>query len=111
MNSRPPSRIRTDDRSITVIKPTGQVCCSAAIDDVQRIVAYKDDVFAYDVVCLAFVHASGVCAVQADEEMHGWEEMICSWMPATFPGIAADWFQKTMLPPFERCETLVWRRA
>ncbi len=76
--------------------------------DVKEIVAFKEDIFAYDLICLAFrVSDEGEC-FEIDEEMPGYKSVLMA-LPAAFEGIRTDWFQEVAVPAFERNPTTLWR--
>jgi hypothetical protein len=78
--------------------------------EVARIVAFKRDVFAYDMICFGFETAEG--CVEVDEEMEGWEEMIDA-LSSYLPGILgeADWWGKVVQPPFATNPTTLFTRS
>lgn len=79
-------------------------------DQIDRIIAYKDDVFAFDQICLGFFtqpDANGYRFVH--EHMEGWNELTnrlderCQ--------IGHQWYFEVMFPAFERCEKTLWTRS
>ena len=78
--------------------------------DVQRIVVYKEDIFAYDLICMQFDLADGEF-LRVHEHMNHWEE-IATVVSERFPEAVAPevWFDQVMLPPFAPCLTEVWSR-
>jgi hypothetical protein len=67
--------------------------------EVERVLVYKRDLFAYDVVCLTFGTAEG--AIETDEEMEGWKVMIAA-LQKYLPGIRSEeeWWEKVAQPAF-----------
>lgn len=67
--------------------------------EVNGVVAYKRDCFAVDLMCVGFTTADG--AVEANEQMDGWEALI-GQLPSLLPGVTAqnEWWDKVAQPPF-----------
>ena len=67
--------------------------------DVRRIQTYKRDLFAYDMICLAF-------EIGDDKWVEIWERDdgfvgVAEAMRTRFPTIPEDWYNKVMVPAFE----------
>ena len=77
--------------------------------DVVSVLAYKRDVFAYDLICLAF--SSGEIQVEVHEQMDGWSDLI-ERLPVVLPGTlaVADWWKRVALPPFATSITTLFKR-
>lgn len=75
--------------------------------DVKEVFAHKDDVFAYDIICIGFRIDEKGNFYDVDEEMWGYEELR-EFLPKQFPGIREDWFRDVAFPPFEPCVTHLW---
>ena len=69
--------------------------------DVIRVEAFKRDLFAVDLICLAFIE-NGNLEVEVNEEMDGWNSLV-ERLPEYLPGCQkfAEWFQPVAVPPFE----------
>jgi len=67
--------------------------------EVVRLVAYKRDCFAIDLICLGLVTDKRF--VEVNEEMEGWEGLIDA-LPTYLPGTLekADWWEKVAFPAF-----------
>lgn len=79
--------------------------------DTISIHAYKRDVFAVDLICLCIV-SSGEDAVEIDEEMQGWDELIKK-LPDYLTGCKKfeEWFETVAFPAFELNLTEIYKRA
>lgn len=76
--------------------------------DIRTIRTFKRDMFAYDMICLAF-------EIGEDEWVEIWESMvdftrITEKMHAEFPTIPEDWHSVVMLPAFETNDRILWNR-
>jgi len=75
--------------------------------DVEEISVYKRDLFAIDLVCVAFRIADKTFEI--DEHMIGFcsvRENLSSW----FAGIDDDWFYNVTFPPFETNQKIIWKK-
>jgi hypothetical protein len=79
-------------------------------DQIDRIIAYKQDMYIYDLVCLGFfIAGDSKRHLLVDEEMVGWHELTCK-MDEVFD-TGHEWYiRKTQEPAFERCEVTLWDR-
>lgn len=79
-------------------------------DEVDGAVAFKRDLVATDLVCVAF--EAGGRVLEVDEEMEGWPEVLAR-AAERLPGFPprADLEGAVRLPPFEECRTVLFRRA
>jgi len=75
--------------------------------DIEKIVVYKRDVFAYDLICL-FVDFKGN-EIELNEEMDGWDSLL-ETLPLKLPGalVREDWWEKVAFPPFATNPTLIF---
>lgn len=79
--------------------------------DVKKIVAYKNDLWTFDEICVGFVTEPNadewweIC-----EDWPGFNE-VCGRMRSYFPSIPEDWYQKVMHPAFARNETVLWEEG
>ncbi|MGV8040133.1 MAG: hypothetical protein AB2L07_08660 [Thermoanaerobaculaceae bacterium] len=82
-----------------------ELCWSVRWTDIHRIVAYKVDCLAFDCICLQIdlPHTS----YRLPEDMEGFDALRES-LPQHFDGLATDWWERVVLPPFETCLTTVW---
>jgi hypothetical protein len=77
--------------------------------EISRIVAFKEDLFAYDLLCIALTDPNGTIIV--DEEMEGFDEMIRA-LPLRVPGVPAveDWWLGVIQPAFATNFTVIFHR-
>ena len=76
---------------------------------IDRIIAYKDDVWAYDIICLGFyIDGNTDQYVFVDEEMEGWNDLT-KRLNEVFR-ISNQWYFDVTFPAFERCERTIWQR-
>ncbi|MDA0834095.1 MAG: hypothetical protein O3A29_12500 [Planctomycetota bacterium] len=73
---------------------------------VKEIVAFKDDAFVYDIICIEF-QSSDKSVLKIDEEYEGYRELL-EYLPQVFAGIRTDWFSDVAFPAFEHCLTKLW---
>ena len=83
-----------------------------AWDDIKRIVAYKRDIFAYDLICLAVDFGGN--NIELNEEMEGWDALL-ELLPGRLPGVlpSAEWWKIVALPPLATNLTtlFLWRAS
>ena len=72
---------------------------------------YKRDLITIDQICLEVEFEDGA-RVGYHEDMPEWEELL-ERLPGLLPDFPAreEWYRDVVLPPFETCETLLWRRS
>lgn len=89
------------DKSVSTI--------SSKWSEVTAIHAFKRDVFAYDLLCVAITDPEGV--IELDEEMEGWENLIEA-LPSYLPGTLsrADWWEKVAFPTFATNMTTLYSK-
>lgn len=75
-------------------------------DDVQKITAYKCDLFAYDEIHIAFSLASSE-SVDICEEWLGFRAVVKK-MKKQFPSIPDDWLTHIVHPAFASNETVLY---
>jgi hypothetical protein len=78
-------------------------------DGIDKIVAYKRDIFAFDLICLAIVDKDR--SFEVSEDMEGWGELI-ETLSARLPGMPASsaWWDKVAQPPFATNQTILFSR-
>ncbi|MEX2558701.1 MAG: hypothetical protein WD403_02250 [Pirellulales bacterium] len=76
--------------------------------EVDEIVAWKDDVWAYDIICIGL--RSGQKQYRCDEEQHGWHDLLRT-IERLFAIRRDDWWRRVALPAFETSLTVIWRRG
>ena len=77
---------------------------------VLEVFAFKEDVFAYDIICIGFRTDNIGTHWKVDEECEGYKELL-SFLPRIFPGIRTDWFTNVAFPAFKPCVTFLWGEA
>ena len=75
--------------------------------DVREVVAYKEDLFAYDVICVGFRLDDTDSYPRVTEEFIHYKELLQE-LPSEFPGIRTDWFTDVALPAFVPNWTTLW---
>ena len=77
--------------------------------DVNGVVAYKRDLFAYDEICLGFSSPDG--GVEVNEQMQGWNTLIEA-LPAYLAGVPSpdQWWEKVAQPTFATNFTTLFPR-
>lgn len=75
--------------------------------EVRQIFAFKEDVFAYDIICLGFRITDDGEWVMVHEEMKGYKDLV-SEIERRFSDYERDWWEKVAYPAFERCFTPIW---
>jgi hypothetical protein len=93
--------LREDDRLIY----------SVAWSDVMGIIAFKQDLFSVDRICLTIVHRDGKDSV-LHEEMQGWQAFVDA-LPDRLPDCMpfASWFDTVAFPAFKLNPTRIFERS
>jgi len=116
------SRIIIDDEGVRLIDHAGAERWRFPWAQVKEIVAWKDDVFAYDILCLGFRVGNLPEYFACDEEQHGWGDLLdaveqrfgvkkTEWRPkVVFPAFASNWTVLWEANPSEREGTLSYFR-
>jgi hypothetical protein len=78
--------------------------------EVERVFVYKNDVYTFDVICMAFVSESGR-VLEINEQMRGWKYQIED-LPNCLPGCKpfAEWFMDVAFPAFEMNMTEIYKK-
>jgi hypothetical protein len=79
--------------------------------EVAKVVAYKRDCYAYDLICIAIADASDVIRIELDEHSEGYQALMDA-LPNQLPGCLApnQWWERVAQPPFETSWTELYRR-
>lgn len=77
--------------------------------DVAEVAAWKQDVFAYDLLCVGLRPAGGAEYFTCDEAQTGWAALLHE-LEQRFDVKANDWWPEVVFPAFEENFTLLWRR-
>lgn len=80
-------------------------------NDIQRIMAFKRDVYAHDLVCM-LIEKAGAGSLEVNESMHGWTELV-NQLPVRLPAAMrfADWFPQVTSTVFEPSPVEVFART
>ena len=105
-----PLEIHCDSMGLAVSMPEAQPHVELKWDDVNGILAYKRDVFAFDLICLGFVTANET--VEGHEQMQGWSQLV-EQLPSWLPGVPplSEWWERVAQPPFGTSRTTLFDRA
>ncbi|MEQ8788514.1 MAG: hypothetical protein RIC55_19545 [Pirellulaceae bacterium] len=79
---------------------------AVAWDDVAEIVAYKWDVWGYDIICLGFRRRGGEGYIEVGEDFTDYEEFV-PCVEARFP-LAKDWRRRVAFPAFATNWATIW---
>ena len=75
--------------------------------EVREVFAYKDDLFAYDEICIGLRHADDGSYWWVGEYSTGYSAFFQE-LEAQFPDIRRDWFSEVAVPAFARNQTTLW---
>lgn len=105
--------IRMDEQGLTRITHFSDgSMMSAAMkwSEISRVAAFKQDLVAYDVLCVLLTDPEGSMIV--DEEMEGFDAMIQE-LPLRLPGAPGldDWWERVIQPAFATNFTVIFSRA
>jgi hypothetical protein len=97
-----------------VVEPTRVSCYSPvgvqwsiSLNDVIEIAAWKDDLFAYDVICVGFRRRGRRDYDWCDEEMTGWDDLM-RFLQSRYGLDREAWIMDVARPAFERCFRTLW---
>jgi hypothetical protein len=79
--------------------------------DVVGIETFKRDLYAVDLICLAFIRKDSK-SLELNEEMDGWKSLVDK-LPEYFPGCQKfeEWFEVVAFPAFEPNLATIYRRG
>lgn len=75
--------------------------------EVCEIVAFKEDCFGVDSICIGFRLSDSDNYLRVFEEAEGYEEMLAE-LERRFPNIRKDWFNDVAFPAFVPNWTTIW---
>lgn len=100
------SRISLDPSGFTIEK-SGKIAAQISWSDVKEIIAFKRDLFAYDLICLGFRTKDDDTFWEVDEQCIGYNELLAE-LEKQFPSIRTDWFAQVAHPAFALNRTTLW---
>lgn len=105
----PALEIRCDDAGFSVNIVGSSDSTSVQWREITTVLAYKRDLFAFDLICLAFSTPEGT--VKIDEQMQGWSELV-EELPSRLPGTptVSDWWERVAKPRSATCMTKLFER-
>jgi hypothetical protein len=109
--SNSPPEIRCDESGFAVTQtPATSPVALLKWNAVKTILAYKRDVYAYDLICVGFITSDGT--IEVNEEMQGWSQLV-ERLPSVLPGTPpfSDWWERVAQPPFALCMTTLFQRG
>ena len=83
-------------------------CWRICWSEVAKIVAFKRDCYAVDLICIAF-ELDGSRVAETDEEMEGWQGLL-EVLGEQFGIREEAWFKKVAVPAFAPNVTTLWTR-
>ena len=94
--------------SLTIENETGTT--SLHWRDVIRVEAFKRDLYAVDLICLAFILGDNT-EIEIHEEMEGWKTLVTN-LPEYLPGCQRfeEWFRPVAVPAFDLNLTVIYER-
>ncbi len=100
-----PPRVDCDESGFSII--AGPSLMRVAWSEVLEVVAYKQDCFAFDIICLGFRTSDDDRFWSVGEDYAGYEELLAE-LPSRFAGIREDWFSDVAFPAFVPNWTILW---
>jgi hypothetical protein len=95
------------------LEPDGFTTASGtfvAWKEVREVVAYKEDWWTTDEICLGFRRNGETGYDRVNESAEEYDQVLAA-LPEVFPGIRTDWFFEVALPPFAENRTQLWKRS
>lgn len=77
-------------------------------EDIGAVRSFKVDCYAHDLICFAVDSTAAGAGFFVTEEHPQYGELIGA-CEARLPGFDREWFQRVAFPPFETCETWLYR--
>lgn len=103
---KPEPTIRLEDSGF-LVADGDEVAFRVMWTDVREVVAYKEDLFGYDDICVGFRLDDTDQYFRVTEEFGHYEELLQE-LPRRFPGIRTDWFNDVAYPAFVPNWTTLW---
>ena len=102
-----------DDEGINQTDSDGceQIINHIAWAEVAKVLAYKRDCYAYDLICIAIADVDDVIRIELDEHSDGYQPLMDA-LPNNLPGCLApkEWWDRVAQPPFETNWTELYHR-
>jgi len=102
-------RVQPSDRGFVAVRRDGQVE-ELHWSKVERIITYKVDCFAHDMIWLAFEQRGHDEAIQIPEEAEGFADLMAA-LGKAFPQIDPEWYFTVMEPAFAEDFTVLYGPA
>jgi hypothetical protein len=108
----PPSTAALTPDGVLILRGD-QVVAAFNWSVVDEIVAWKEDLWGVDLICVGF-RLSGRDSdsdwITVHEEMPGYKLLIAE-LERRFPEHRNDWWSKVVQPPFAECRTTIYQRS
>src|ERR1041385_444514 len=78
--------------------------------EVEEVHAYKRDLFATDLICLAFKRSGKDEYYEVHEEMAGYHDLL-QVLPSRLPEFSSEWFPAVAFPAFKTNHQIIWKRS
>ncbi|MCX6876399.1 MAG: hypothetical protein NTW21_21700 [Verrucomicrobia bacterium] len=101
--------LRFDSHGLQIVT-NGQLSETLCWASVLGVFAFKEDVFAYDIICIGFRTDDNGTYWKIDEECDGYKDLL-GFLPMVFTGIRSDWFSDVAFPAFMPCVVSLWGQA
>lgn len=97
-----------DDAGFAVVED-GKTAFRVDWSCVERIIAYKEDLWSTDLICLGFyIDGNLDRCYHVREEAEGWSDLLTA-VAKRFE-VELEWHLEVAQPPFARCERTIWSR-
>lgn len=106
VRKRPVPRLHVTEEGFS-IEVDGVEKAHVSFGEVREIVAFKRDMFGFDLICFGFRCSEDDSYVEADEEMSGYSELQGA-LERRFGIKLEHWFMKVAFPAFEANFTTLW---
>ena len=104
--------IELTDKTVLVSRDNPrEIVAEADFDQIQKVVAFKRDAWAVDLICLQIYTTDGMF-FEVNEEIAGWTRLVYR-LPDVLPGFPEhnEWFGKVAFPPFVPNVTTLFDRT
>ncbi len=78
--------------------------------EVEEVHAYKRDLLATDLICLAFKRSGKEEYYEIHEEMAGYHDLL-RVLPSRLPEFSSEWFPAVAFPAFKTNHQIIWKRS